>query len=96
MEQLSIFDFDENIKEYKIPKDKKIRLISLFSGYDSQKLAFNYLGIDVEHYRAVEFNKYAIQSLNEIHGTNFPVLDITKINADDLKIINTNIYIYIY
>ena len=72
-----------------------LRLITLFSGYDSQKLAFNYLGIDVEHYRAVEFDKYAIQSLNDIHNTNFPTLDITKVKGTDLGIENTKKYTYV-
>lgn len=64
-------------------------------GYDSQKLAFNYINKNVEHYRAIEFDKYAIQTLNEIHGTNFQTQDITKVSANDLNIINTNKYTYI-
>lgn len=83
------------LPKYTIDKNKKIRLISLFSGYDSQKLAFDYLGIDVEHYRAIEFDKYAIQSLNEIHNTNFEAKDVTKVNGGDLGITNTKDYTYI-
>lgn len=95
MEQLSIFDLDHNLTTFHIDPRKPIRLISLFSGYDSQKLAFNYLKIDVEHYRAVEFDKYAIQSLNDIHNTNFSTIDITKIEGIDLGIIETNKYTYV-
>lgn len=83
------------LPKYKIDKDKKIRLISLFSGYDSQKLAFNYIGVDVEHYRAIEFDKYAIQSLNEIHNTNFETKDITKVSADELGIVDTENITYL-
>lgn len=64
-------------------------------GYDSQKLAFNYLSVDVEHYRAVEFDKYAIQSLNDIHNTNFPALDITQIKGGYLGIEDTDKYTYV-
>lgn len=83
------------LPKYIIDKNKKIRLISLFSGYDSQKLAFDYLGIDVEHYCAIEFDKYAIQSLNEIHNTYFETKDITKVNADELGIVDTENITYL-
>lgn len=93
MQQINIFDMLK--EDYKIDESKPIRLISLFSGYDSQKLAFNYINKNVEHYRAIEFDKYAIQTLNEIHGTSFQTQDITKVSANDLNIINTNKYTYI-
>ena len=83
------------LPKYTIDNNKKIRLISLFSGYDSQKLAFNYIGVDVEHYRTIEFDKYAMQSLNEIHNTNFETKDITKVSADELGIVDTKDYTYI-
>lgn len=95
LEQISIFDLDDNLPLFKIDTAKPIRLISLFSGYDSQKLAFDYLGIDVEHYRVIELDKNAIKSLNEIHHTNFPPLDITKIKGEDLGILETEKYTYI-
>jgi DNA (cytosine-5)-methyltransferase 1 len=78
---------------YKITKP--IRLIELFAGYGSQALALKYLGVEFEHYRVVEFDKYAIQSYNEIHGTNFETKDITKTSAKDLGIIETDKYDYI-
>ena len=83
------------LPKFKIDNNKPLRLITLFSGYDSQKLGFDYLNIPVEHYRAIEFDKYAIQSLNEIHGTNFTTNDITQINADDLGIVDTDKITYL-
>lgn len=83
------------LPKYTIDKNKKVRLITLFSGYDSQKLAFNYIGVDVEHYRAIEFDKYAMQSLNEIHNTNFETKDITKVSADELGIVDTENITYL-
>ena len=83
------------LPKYKINKNNPLRLITLFSGYDSQKLGFDYLDISIEHYRAIEFDKYAIQSLNEIHGTNFTTNDITQINADDLGIVDTDKITYL-
>lgn len=64
---------------YKI--SKKLRLIELFAGYGSQALALKYLGKEFESYNVVEWDKYAIQSYNEIHGTNYETQDITKLDA---------------
>ena len=55
MEQTSIFDFIN--KDYKITKP--IRLIELFAGIGSQAKALERLGANFEHYRVVEFDKYA-------------------------------------
>lgn len=77
MDQFSIFDFTR--EELNI--DKPIRLIELFSGYGSQAMALEQLGADFEHYRAVEFDKYAIASYNAIHGTDFPVMDICNVRG---------------
>ena len=74
--------------------DKPIRLIELFAGYGSQALALKYLGIPFEHHFVCEFDKYAIQSYNEIHGTDFPVSDVTQITAKDLNITDTDKYKY--
>lgn len=46
-------------------------------------MALKRIGAKFEHYRVVEFDKYAIASYNAIHGTNFPTMDITKVHADD-------------
>lgn len=47
--------------------DKPIRLITLFSGYDSQALALKYLGVPFEHYRTCEWAVKSIQALRDLH-----------------------------
>ena len=90
-EQLDIFS---SIKQpYKITKP--IRLIELFAGVGSQAMALKRLGANFEHYRVVEFEKYAIKSYNAIHGTDFEPMDITKIIGSDLGISDTEKYCYI-
>ena len=90
-EQLDIFSA---IKQpYKITKP--IRLIELFAGVGSQAMALKRLGANFEHYRVVEFEKYAIKSYNAIHGTDFDPMDITKIIGSDLGISDTDKYCYI-
>ena len=63
MAQLSLFDFPK----FKITK--KIRLIELFGGIGSQAMALRDIGADFEHYKLVEFDKYAVTSYNAIHDT---------------------------
>lgn len=87
--------FDWLLPRYKLDKSKKTRLITLFSGYDSQKLAFNYIDKNVEHYKAIEFDKYAIQTLNEIHNTQFETIDIKSIGGGYLDIVDKSHYQYI-
>lgn len=65
--------------------DKPIRLIELFGGIGSQAMALSKLGVNFEHYRLVEFDKYPVASYNAIHGTNFTPTDITKIHGEDLE-----------
>ena len=90
-EQLDIFSA---IKQpYKITKP--VRLIELFAGVGSQAMALKRLGANFEHYRVVEFEKYAIKSYNAIHGTDFEPMDITKIIGQDLGISDTDKYCYI-
>lgn len=78
-----------------IDKSKPIRLIELFAGIGSQAKALKNLGLDFEHYRICEFDKYAVQSYNAVHNTNFKTSDITKISASDLGIENTDKYNYL-
>ena len=87
----SLFDNLEN--RFKL--DKPVRLIELFAGIGAQAKALENLGIDFEHYRVCEIDKYAVASYNAIHRTNFEVSDITKLSSNDLGIIDTNTYIYI-
>lgn len=74
---------------------KPIRLIELFAGIGSQAKALKNLGIDFEHWYVCEFDKYAIQSYNAVHDTNFTTSDVTKITADDLKITDTEHFTYL-
>lgn len=89
--QLSIYDV--------YPKEKfnvkKIRLIELFAGIGSQASALKRLGVDFEHYRVVEYDKYPVKSYNAIHGTDFSPTDITKISGEDLGIVDTDNFTYI-
>ena len=75
--------------------DKPIRLIELFGGIGSQAMALSKLGVNFEHYRLVEFDKYPVASYNAIHGTNFTPTDITKIHGEDLGIVDTDKYCYL-
>lgn len=91
MIQISIFDM---IRE-PIRITKPIRLIELFAGYGSQAMALERIGAKFEHYRVVEFDKYAIASYNAVHGTDFPTMDITKVHAEDLNICDTEVFTYL-
>lgn len=88
--QFSVFDTTK--QPFKI--DKPIRLIELFAGIGSQAKALERLGVDFEHYRICEFDKYAVASYNTVHGTNFTTSDITKITAKDLGIVDTYKWLY--
>ena len=89
--QISIFDLTMPL--FKI--DKPIRLIELFAGVGSQAMALRDLGADFEHYRVVEFDKYAIASYNAIHGTEFPTMDITQVKGSDLGIVDVDNFTYL-
>lgn len=91
MMQTDIFDFLSD--KYKITKP--IRLIELFAGIGSQAKALERLGADFEHYKVVEFDKYAIKSYNAVHGTDFETSDIREINAADLCICDTEHFTYL-
>ena len=90
MEQINIFS---GSKPFKV--DKPIRLIELFAGIGAQAKALERMGVEFEHYRICEFDKYAVTSYNAVHRTNFDTSDITKITADDLAIVDTDTYCYI-
>ena len=66
MEELTIFDI--LYPTYKITKP--IRLITLFSGYDSQALALKYLGVPFEHYKTCEWNIKSTQAIKDLHFEN--------------------------
>lgn len=89
--QLDLFSFTRE----PIKITKPIRLIELFAGYGSQAMALKRIGADFEHYRVVEFDKYAVASYNAVHGTDFPTMDITKVHAADLDICDTELFTYL-
>lgn len=91
-DQISIFD----IMYEPVRIKKPIRLIELFAGYGSQAMALERIGANFEHYRVVEFDKYAIKSYNAVHGTDFPTMDITKVHASDLNICDTESFTYLH
>lgn len=90
-EQLDIFDLTRPTFQI----DKPIRLIELFSGLGSQAMALRDLGSDFEHYRVVEFDRFAVASYNAIHGTDFETTDIRNISGVNLGICDTDKYCYI-
>ena len=55
-----------------------LKVLELFAGIGACSKALERLGIEHEIVDAVEIDKYAIQSFNAIHGSNFEVQDITK------------------
>ena len=57
--------------------NKPVRLISLFSGYDSQALALKYLSINFEHYKTCEWAVKSIQALKDLHFKN-DTIDYSK------------------
>lgn len=59
-----------------------VRVLELFAGIGACSKALTRLGIEHEIVDAVEIDKYAIQSFNAIHGTNFEPQDITKWDKD--------------
>lgn len=60
--QMCLFDGTKNFVI-----NKPVRLISLFSGYDSQALALKYLNIKFEHYKTCEWAVKSIQALKDLH-----------------------------
>ncbi len=90
-EQLNIFDMTRPTFQI----DKPIRLIELFAGVGSQAMALRDLGANFDHYRVIEFDRFAIASYNAIHSTNFKPMDICNVNGIDLGISDTDKFCYI-
>lgn len=90
-QQLTIFD--ELCEEVKITKP--IRLIELFAGYGSQAMALERLETDFAHHKVIEFDRFAVNSYNAVHDTDFKVTDIRDIHAEDLEVTDTDKYCYI-
>lgn len=88
--QISLFD-----GSVQFVVDKPVRLIELFAGIGSQAKALERLGVDFEHWRICEFDKYAVCAYNAIHGTSFEPSDITKLSGAELGIADTESFCYI-
>lgn len=89
--QLDIFDYC--YQEYKIKN--KIRLIEMFAGIGSQAMALRDLKANYETWKVVEFDKFAIESYNAIHGTDYEPKDIREIHCEDLEIIDKQNFTYL-
>jgi DNA (cytosine-5)-methyltransferase 1 len=63
--QISLFDGTQ-----KFLIKKQVRLISMFSGYDSQELALKYCGIKYEPWKTCEWAVKSIQALKDMHYYN--------------------------
>ena len=87
------FDLFDSKKKFKI--QKPVRLIELFGGIGAQAKALENLGVEFEHYKYVEIDKFACESYNAVHNTNFKTSDITKVHADDLEIVDVDKYDYL-
>ena len=74
---------------------KPLRLIECFAGIGSQAKALKNIGVEFQHWYVCEWDKYAIQSYNAVHGTNFDTSDITKLTAKDLNIVDTEHFNYL-
>lgn len=61
---------------------EKLKVLELFAGIGACSKALERLNIPHEIVDAVEIDKYAIQSFNAIHGTNFEPQDICKWDKD--------------
>lgn len=59
-----------------------LRVLELFAGIGACSKALTNLGIEHEIVDAVEIDKFAVQSFNAVHGTNFEPQDITKWDKD--------------
>ena len=75
--------FDMLYPKYKIKN--KVRMITLFSGYDSQCLAMKYLGVEYEHYKTCEWAVKSIQALKDIHFENDNNDYSKELNTEQVK-----------
>lgn len=87
-EQMNIFDYIYEPFKF----TKRIALIELFAGIGSQAAALEKLDEDGllpngwESWFVCENNKYAIDSYNAVHKSNYPTIDIKDVHASDLNI----------
>ena len=72
----------ERILENLIDKNEHIKILELFGGIGACSKALERLGIDYEIADYVEIDKYAVNSYNAMHNTNFEPQDITTWDKD--------------
>lgn len=90
-DQITLFDLTMPM----VSIERPIRLVELFAGYGSQAMALKRLGADFEHYRVIEFDKFAIRSYNAVHGTDFPTVDVCTVKGVDLGIVDKSRFTYL-
>lgn len=61
---------------------EKVKLLELFGGIGACTKALERIGVPVEIVDYVDIDKYAVNSYNAIHGTNFEPQDITEWDKD--------------
>lgn len=81
MGQLTIFDM--MYPKYKITMP--IKMITLFSGYDSQCLAMKYLGVNYECSKTCEWAVKSIQALKDIHFENDNIDYSKELSISEVK-----------
>ncbi len=64
---------------------KKLKVVSLFSGYGTQELALKYLGVDYENVANCDNFKYANECYDVLHTTTYG-------NLGDIKEVNENTF----
>ena len=62
--------------------EQPLKVLELFSGIGAASKALTRLGIAHEIVDSVEIDRFAVQSFNAVHGTNFEPQDITKWDKD--------------
>lgn len=58
----------------------KLKVVELFAGVGAWQRGLQNLNIEHEVVLAVDFDEYAVTAYNALHGTNFPVADITQLD----------------
>lgn len=77
--QLDLLNEIFDLKPFKI--DKPIYLVEMFGGIGSQHKALKNIGANIGKTELIEFDKYAVQSYNAVHGTNFTTKDIREVRG---------------
>lgn len=85
MEQIDMFDILYD--DFKFDTSKEIVVLETFAGIGSQRKALNRIAnrknIKFKYLDPVEFDRFAIQSYNAIHGTDHETKDITQTKGSE-------------